>query len=113
MRYTSGAFIANAGEATNYFNTLVSPPDQRPGHLLHDVFPGDSKIDTLKCNQAYSGDMTLDWKENNYSFGEEYAVWGWARSDSTCDKPETLFRFVIDVPDEGKKSNGYTNPNYA
>lgn len=84
-----------------------------PGNLIHDVFPGNSTIDSLHCNDNnFGGDNTLDWHTDGYAFGEEYAVWGWARSEANCDRTQVLFRFVIDTPSEGAGSGSYVNSNY-
>jgi len=45
----NGAYKGSASDVENYYNSIVRPPMLTPGHMLVDVIPGDSVIDTLNC----------------------------------------------------------------
>lgn len=44
----------------------------------------------------------MKWKTGDWAFAESYSVWGWAQqsTNTDCNKDVTLFRLVIDVPEE-------------
>lgn len=47
----------------------------------------------------------------DYPFAKEYAAWGWFKSTATCGEDATIFRIVIDTPEEG--NNNGENPNFS
>lgn len=53
----------------------------------------------------------MDWSTGDYAFAQEYAAWGWFKSEATCDADQEIFRVVIDTADEGDNSGA--NPNFA
>lgn len=50
------------------------------------------------------------WSSSDYPFAQEYSVYGWFKSESSCDGDATVFRLVIDTDSE--ESNGQ-NPNFS
>lgn len=78
----------------------------RPGYLVKNVAPGNNTLDTLNCEETASLDNSVVWSSGDYSFAEEYSVKGWFKSEAVCDKPQTIFRFTIDLIDP-------ENINYA
>jgi hypothetical protein len=50
------------------------------------------------------------WSSGDYPFAQEYSAYMWIEDTISCDGEQTVFRVVIDTPDEG--SNGGANPNF-
>jgi len=92
--YTSNAFKGSVSDLNSYYNSIVSPPSLVPGHKVWNLSPGNSTDYTIQDCHTNAYGMPEAWTDDESAFAQSYAVWGWARFESTCK--QELFRFVID-----------------
>lgn len=81
--------------------------------MIENLAPGENAVDT-QCDEDNWHNDEPDVTSGDYEFSQEYAVYGWVKSEPTCEGDSVAFRVVIDTPEEGNSIDAsYPNPNFA
>lgn len=101
-------YMDSEDEIEAHFDTIPDAIEQKAEHFERQMISGTTEYDTV-CNHPENHEMI--WSTDKYPFAQEYAVHAWIKSTATCDEEQTVFRLVIDVPEEYNSDNTM-NPNF-